>query len=97
MGKTIYAFCWAGGQIEFGRRIPDGALPIMRGAESIVRETMSVAARHAYDGVTLLVPGVPEAPNQMAAVDALIRFRKWLHDRTRSEGGQQMSKQGEPS
>ena len=40
-----------------------------------VRRVVSALARHAYDGVTLLVPGMPEARNQADAMTALIRFR----------------------
>lgn len=72
------AYCFASGQIEFGRRIPEGALPIARGPAKVLRQRMEVVARHAYDGKTLLVPGVPEAANQIEAVDALIAFRNWI-------------------
>lgn len=86
MGKKIYAYCYASGLIEFGERVPDGALPVFEGEEGYVRKLIEVTARHAYDGVSLLVPGVPEAPEQMAAVDALIRFRAWLHERPGESG-----------
>lgn len=71
------AYCWASGQIDFGRRIPDGALPIARGRAKAVRDYVEVRARHAYDGHTLLVPGIPEAPNQTVALDALHAWLDW--------------------
>lgn len=72
------AYCYASGEICFGRSLPEGALPIARGPAKALRQRMEVVARHAYDGKTLLVPGVPEAANQIEAVDALLRFREWI-------------------
>lgn len=78
------AYCWSSGLIEIGRRLPDGALPIASGREQPLRAFIKVQARHGYKTRTvkgrpikipgseiLLVPGVPEAPNQIAAGDAL--------------------------
>jgi imidazoleglycerol phosphate synthase glutamine amidotransferase subunit HisH len=85
------AYCYASGLIEFGRAMPDGALPVARGPAKVLRDFIEVRARHGYrteivngrptkipGTETLLVPGVPEAPDQMAAVDALTAFRKWI-------------------
>lgn len=85
------AYCWASGLIEFGRSIPDGALPIARGPAKALRDFIDGHARHGYrteiiDGrptrvpgtECLLVPGVPEAANGNAAVDALAAFRAWI-------------------
>lgn len=74
----MHAYCYASGQIEFGARIPDGALPIARGRSKPLRDFICGVARHAYDGETLLVPGIPEAPDQSAALDALRAFLKWI-------------------
>lgn len=76
------AFCWRGGVIEFGHRIPDGALPVDHGTERSVRRRVEPLARHAYDGKTLLVPGIPEAEDDDAALAAYERFRRVL-DRAR--------------
>lgn len=74
-----YAYCWRGGQIQFGRRVPSGAIEITKDTdEQRLRDLMGVTARHAYDGETLLVPGVPEARSSDEAVDALIRWREWV-------------------
>lgn len=51
--------------------------------EKIVR----VNARHGYDGVTLLVPGVPEADGDDDAMDALLRFRRLIEMRMNGEKG----------
>ena len=79
------AYCFASGQIEFGRRVPDGALPIARGPSKKLRDFVEARARHAYDGVTLLVPGVPEAPDQAAGLDALHRWLDWASKRCPAE------------
>ena len=80
------AYCWASGQIEFGPRIPEGTLPIARGPAKKLRPFIEAVSRHAYDGKTLLVPGVPEAPNQTKALDALHAFLDWLEDRPLPDG-----------
>lgn len=72
------AFAWSSGRIEFGQRVPKGALPIASGKAKKVRSIITATARHAYDGKTLLVPGVPEAENEDAALDALIAFCNWI-------------------
>lgn len=73
----MHAYCFASGQIEFGEKIPSGALPIARGPKKPLMEWLDGVSRHAYDGETLLVPGIPEAPDQSAALDALKRFTLW--------------------
>jgi hypothetical protein len=85
------AYCWSSGLIEFGRTLPDGALPVAKGPAKPLREFITGMARHGYnteivDGRPtkipgtdcLLVPGVPEAPNQAVASDALFAFRQWI-------------------
>lgn len=85
------AYCWASGLIEFGRKLPDGALPIASGPSKVLREFVDTRARHGYrthlvngrptkipGTETLLVPGIPEAPDQAAAGDALFAFRQWI-------------------
>ena len=74
----MLAFCWASGQIGFGRETPKGALPFAKGRPRVLRPFVDAVARHAYDGKTLLVPGIPEAPNQTDAGEALERFIEWL-------------------
>ncbi|MBW7965289.1 hypothetical protein [Bradyrhizobium sp. BR 10261] len=82
------AYCFASGLIEFGRRVPDGALVIARGPETELRDYIAGVARHGYrtrlqggrpikieGSDTLLVPGLPEAPNQLVAK---ARLEHWL-------------------
>ncbi|QBH95747.1 host nuclease inhibitor protein [Limnobaculum zhutongyuii] len=70
----MIAYCFASGVIEFGQRLPNGALPIISGKARNVRDLIGVHARHAYDGQTLLVPGIPEAIDQHEGLDALQAF-----------------------
>lgn len=82
----MHAFCYASGEIDFGRRVPTGALKIASGPAKVLREKIEVAARHGYDGDTLLVPGVPEAENQTVAMDALIAWKNWRRDQWAAAG-----------
>lgn len=87
----IRAYCYASGLIEFGNRIPKGGLVIARGPEKQLRDFIEVKARHGYrtkvingrptkirGSDTLLVPGVPEAPNQVVGLSALHAWMKWI-------------------
>lgn len=75
--ETIRAYCWASGQIEFGLKVPDGAICFASGQADILRAAVEPAARLSYDNKILLVPGIPEAPEQAAAGDALARWLDW--------------------
>lgn len=85
------AFCYASGLIEFGRNMPDGALPIARGPAKVLRPFIEGVSRHGYQTEVvqgrptkvpgtehLLVPGIPEAPDDNAKVDALQAFCAWI-------------------
>ena len=73
----MFASCDRRGVIEFGTgKCHAGMLEIARARSAKrLKATISAIARHAYDGTTLLVPGVPEAENDDAACDAVIAFR----------------------
>lgn len=73
----LIAWAWASGLIEFGSKLPDGALPIASSCnEKALTETVEMLARHGYGESKgkLLVPGIPEAEDQNAARIALTRF-----------------------
>lgn len=92
--RGTLAYCWASGLIEFtDSKLPADALPIARGPDKDVREFVEVKARHGYKtrdvngrptkipGTDcLLVPGIPEAPDQGAAYDALRAWAGWIKD-----------------
>lgn len=74
MARKLCAGADRRGVIEFAARLPEGLLPIGRDWEGRIRRAVEVVARHAYDGRTLLVPGVPEAADDDAALDAMYAF-----------------------
>jgi hypothetical protein len=88
MKKQLIAYCWANGLIEFGSKVPDGAIEIARGDTDTVRQSIIATARHgkrvltsAVEEVQLLVSGIPEAESPQAAGDALIAYLLWLKQR----------------
>lgn len=76
MPRTIYASADRSGVISFSPAIPAGEIAFARDYEPRLRAAVEVCARHSYDGVTLLVPGVPEADDADLAVGALIAFQR---------------------
>ena len=70
----MIAFCNASGVIKFRPKLPAKALPIASGDLKTLRLVISQLARHALDGKTLLVPGVPEARDYVECLEALERF-----------------------
>lgn len=85
MGKPLIAYCFASGQIAFGRSLPNGTIEIARGKDAVVRKEVAVTARLAYDGKTLLVPGIPEAPDQAVAFNMLALHLRWLKHRENAD------------
>jgi hypothetical protein len=74
---TYRAIAWRTGAIDLHNgRTPKGAIKLFtfrsRRAAVVANRVLETCARHAYDGKTLLVPGVPEAQSDDAALDALI-------------------------
>ncbi len=72
----MIAYCWRDGVIGFARRLPPGALEILRAdGRHRFRLVVSALARRDHDGRSLLVPGVTEAASDLAAVEACRAFR----------------------
>lgn len=87
--RIATCWVWRTGAIEIavltGRsKPPRGVLQIVCGPARVIDEAVCVCARLAYDGKTLLVPGIPEADSDDAALDALIEFQNQV--RRRLEG-----------
>ena len=84
----MFALCAASGEITFASRVPADLhlLPIASGPAKKLKAEISAVARHAYDGETPLVPGIPEAPDQSAAMDALLAFKKWIRPSFEKKG-----------
>ena len=75
MSELAKAYCWDNGVIEFGETVPEGALGLGDGPKEWLRDCVAAWGRLAYDNETWLVPGVPEAEDQGAALGAVIAFR----------------------
>jgi hypothetical protein len=73
-----YAYCSRDGAIEIARSVPDGRLELARGPARDLRRAVSARSRHAYDGKTFLVPGIPEADSDGEALSAAERFAAFL-------------------
>jgi hypothetical protein len=83
--KTTTAYCYRNGAIRFRCRPGKGSLTIATGEAKRLRELIGGSARHAYDGKTLLVPGIPEAENDTQACDALIAYSRQIRARLKGE------------
>lgn len=57
--KKLYAYCWTNGAIEFGHKIPSGAIGLAAGVDSIVREKIQQTAQQSAQ--RLLVPSMGAA------------------------------------
>ena len=78
-GNLPIAWCWASGLVEFGHVLPDDALPIATGPEFNLLKELGAACRHGKGASagSLLVPGIPEAPNEQEGLRALRAFIQW--------------------
>ena len=78
---TAKAFCDRNGVIDFtSGKVPDGMIAFFSAPRmKDCKDKVSATARHAYDGKTLLVPGVPEAVDDDHAIEALIIHTAWLN------------------
>ena len=89
--KAFVAYADRRGVISFAEGLfePDGTLPIALHEDlEQLKDMVGVVARHAYDGATLLVPGVPEQPDDdWAALSALTAWRDWAWPGVPTYGG----------
>ncbi len=85
------AYCFATGLIEFGNKVPSGAITIAGGRPKALRAFIEARARHGYStrlvkgrptkipgSDTLLVPGVPEVDDEGDKLRALRNWCAWL-------------------
>jgi hypothetical protein len=72
--------------IEFGETKPEGALHVAEGTAFEVRAAIHGTATLAQDGKTWLAPGVFEAGDDKARLQALMNYRQWLIDRASVNG-----------
>lgn len=84
--KLYYAYCWKSGLIQIGESVPTGAVYLAADSRSRLRKVISVLARHAYKKPgqkrqPLLVPGIPEASDLDAAMNAVDAFSALIESR----------------
>ncbi len=72
--------CDRRGVIRIGDDAPRGDLVLASATrpERLMKAVQAIA-RHGYDNATWLVPGVPEADNDDAAMEAVVAFQERLH------------------
>lgn len=73
--------CFRSGETFVSRRVPKGTMKIVTGHGRRLKRILSICARHAYDGETMLVPGLPEADNDLQAINAVKAFEQMLRNR----------------
>lgn len=78
---------WRTGRAFVCQKVPQGAISVITGRKTELVELLAVHARHAHDGETFLVPGVPEAKKDAEALQAL---RRWKDRLGRSLRGRRM-------
>lgn len=79
--KKLTAFCWRSGLIQMAEQAPEGALVLASGPATLLAQTIDSIGRLSADNQSHLVPGVPEAVSDDAALDAVIDFQKFLNKR----------------
>lgn len=86
MSKKLIAYCYRSGQIGFTTaKPPAGTIVLVKGDPKKVRARVMVCSRESYPtkrggkDTVQLVPGVPEAEDEMAALDAVEKFIKFLN------------------
>lgn len=75
------AYCFRSGEVEVSRSAPQGAIALLRGRASALRDAVQATARHSRKAGELLVPGVPEAASDNEALDAAAAWAKWVAKR----------------
>lgn len=87
MADASFIICWRSGEAEIVDRVPKGALNLAYGRRAELEGILGVVARHSYDGVTMLVPGVPEAETDAEALKAVKYFRGMIFERMSNPHG----------
>ena len=77
----LYAYCWQSGHLEFVRVAPEGTITIATIRTKAERARVEVCCRHCRHSDDLLIPGIPEAESEQAAIDALVLFCQQLRKR----------------
>ena len=93
MKTRFYAYCYANGSVRFGSNVPKGAIPLCsyfctKHGRKKFRDDVNTLLRRPYLSKSIygLIPGIPEAPDQKTAGDALKAFFKWAKPIWRKQG-----------
>ncbi len=93
--KQLRAFCFRSGLLQVAECVPEGALELALAPATVLVAAIEATARLAYDNATWLVPGVPEAPDEKKACDAVFDYQTMLNQRLSrllaSQGGDDVS------
>lgn len=82
MKKTVTAYCFISGHIDFGGYVPEGAFGLAEGEDRTVRQ---ILATHAESNKrTLFVPGVRTAQGQREGITAIAQFIQLLGENNQS-------------
>ena len=73
-----YVVAFRCGTVSVEKQPLEGGIVVLKGPRRELERRLSARARHSYDGVTLLVPGIPEAETDKEAQDALSRFISFM-------------------
>lgn len=79
------ASCYRSGEIIISPRCPLEALRLATGSKRSLENAVKATARLADDNKTWLVPGLPEAPDRAAALEAAARFENALKRRLKNQ------------
>ncbi len=66
---TCYAFAWANGRIQIGRRLPDNAMPLAKGPRQALFQL--ITPRAVMDSTGLRVPTVDSTMDHLEVVEAI--------------------------
>lgn len=79
--SPLKAFVYRSGLVAFDIETPEGALEVGTGPADLLQAVVGAVSRHAYNNVDLLCPGVPEATNEVEALDAVMAFEQHIKKR----------------
>ncbi len=91
---TFHIYAYRSGRVGLAKAVPQGAISVVTGTKAELSAVLCPNARHAYDGESLLVPGVPEARSTKAAVKALETWRGRLQRSLRARRQRPTKPQG---
>lgn len=93
--QKLKAFCFRSGLLQVALEVPKGALELASAPDEVLTDAIVGSARLDYTNEQWLVPGVPEAADDDAALDAVFAYRDHLNKsigfRLAEQGGRHVS------